>query len=121
MYDQDRFRKINCIDLSPLVIEQMQARNKESRPEIIYNVMDCRRLQFSDKTIDLVIDKATMDTLLCQEQPYLTVGRYLKEVQRILRLGGKFLLISTGDASKRMFHLKRSHLKFDVELVEVKR
>ncbi len=31
------------------------------------------------------------------------------------------MLISTGDASKRMFHLKRSHLKFDVELMEIKR
>ena len=69
----------------------------------------------------MVIDKATLDTLICGENPYLTVARYLKEVQRVLRVGGKYLLITTGDKTKRMMHLKRSHLKFDVEVFEVKR
>ena len=62
-----------------------------------------------------------MDTLLCSENPYLSVARYLKEVQRILRLGGKFFLVSTGNPQKRMLHLKRSHLSFEIETIEVKR
>ena len=83
--------------------------------------MNCQKLEFADKQLDLVIDKATIDTLLCGDKPFLTVARYLREVQRVLRVGGKFLLVSTGDKQKRMMHLKRSHLKFDVEIQEIKR
>lgn len=42
--------------------------------------MDCCKLYFPDKGFDLIIDKATIDTLLCGEKPFLTVARYLKEV-----------------------------------------
>ncbi len=83
--------------------------------------MNCLKLQFPDRGHDLIIDKATMDTLLCSENPYLTVARYLKEVQRVLRLGGKYFLITTGSPEKRMLHLKRSHLSFEIETKEVKR
>ena len=83
--------------------------------------MDCLKLNFPDRGHDLIIDKATMDTLLCSENPYLTVARYLKEVQRVLRLGGKYLLISTGTPEKRLLHLQRSHLSFQIEIVEIKR
>lgn len=121
MYDRDRFKKLIGIDLCKVVIEQMTERNAKVRPELKFREMDCLRLDFAERSFDLVIDKATLDTLLCGENPYLTVARYLKEVQRVLRVGGKFLLISTGDKAKRMMHLKRSHLKFEVEVVEVKR
>jgi ubiquinone/menaquinone biosynthesis C-methylase UbiE len=83
--------------------------------------MDCLKLRIVDKFFDLVIDKACLDTLLTGEKPYLSVARYLKEVQRVLRVGGKFFLVSTGDPEKRMHHLKRSNLRFEVEVAEVKR
>ena len=121
MFDNDKFTKMNCIDLSMIVINSMKERNKAVRPEIHFQQMDCTKMGYPDKFFDLIIDKATMDTLLTQEKPYLTVARYLKEVQRCLRIGGKFFLVSTGDADKRMRHLKRSHLKFDVECQEITR
>ena len=99
----------------------MVERNRAVRPSIKYLKMDCQRLHFADRSLDLVIDKATFDTLLCYEKPYLTIARYLKQVYRILRLGGKFLLITTGEPQRRLFHLKRTHLGFNIEISEIKR
>lgn len=97
MYDMDHFKKITALDWSPQVIDQMKTKNLQARPEISFEVADCLKMkQMDSKSFDLVIDKATFDVLLTYENPYLTVARYLREVQRILRIGGNFVLITTG-------------------------
>jgi ubiquinone/menaquinone biosynthesis C-methylase UbiE len=80
MFDHDRFANVNCIDTSAIVIKSMIERNQTMRPDLKFMQMDCTKLLFPDKYFDLVIDKATMDTLLTGDKPYLTVARYLKEV-----------------------------------------
>lgn len=100
----------------------MKTKNEATRPEISFEVADCLKMKSIDsKSFDLVIDKATFDVLLTYENPYLTVSRYLREIQRVLRLGGNFVLITTGSPDTRMFHLTREHLKFEIRHMEVQR
>ena len=92
MYE-DGFHNISNIDISNNAIEIMKNRN-EKRKEMTFEVMDVRNLKFKDSSIDLAVDKSTIDALLCGNSSYLNVAKMLKEVQRVLK--GKiifFLLI----------------------------
>jgi ubiquinone/menaquinone biosynthesis C-methylase UbiE len=77
--------------------------------------MDARDLKYGLSTFDLVVDKAMMDSLLCGDSPFLNVAVMLKEVQRVLKTGGVFILVTYGDPESRMSHLTRGHLNFDIK------
>ena len=92
MYE-DGYHNINNIDISNNAIELMKKRNLK-REEMTFEVMDVRNLKFKDSSIDLAVDKSTIDALLCGNSSYINVAKMLKEVQRVLK--GKiifFLLI----------------------------
>lgn len=44
---------------------------------MIYEVMDVTQMTYSDKYFDLVIDKSTIDALLCSEHPYIESAKML--------------------------------------------
>jgi ubiquinone/menaquinone biosynthesis C-methylase UbiE len=67
--------------------------------------MDCRDMPYEDKKFDVIIDKSTMDALLCGDQSFLNVAIMTKEVQRILKAGGIYLIISYGQPENRVVHL----------------
>jgi EEF1A lysine methyltransferase 4 len=48
------------IDFSPVVIEQMKAK----RPDLDWTVMDVRKMDFDKESIDVAVDKATLDAML---------------------------------------------------------
>ena len=56
--------------------------------------MDCFDLSFDDNTFDSVIDKSTLDTFLCSEEMFANIPRYLEGVNRVLKPGGSFLIVS---------------------------
>jgi ubiquinone/menaquinone biosynthesis C-methylase UbiE len=104
------FKNIYNIDLSNNVIRQM----KDRYPSMFWEVMDARELRYSNSFFDVVIDKATMDTLLCGESSNKNVAIMLKEVQRLLKNSGVYILISYGSPDTRMIHLQREHLGFEI-------
>jgi len=57
---------------------------------------------------------------VCGDRAILNVARYLKEVQRVLKLGSYYVLISLAPPEKRLHHLNRQHLKFEVRVEEVR-
>ena len=83
MYD-DGFHNIDNIDISNNVIQIMKNRNIK-RPEMTFQVMDVRNLKFDNSTIDLAVDKSTIDALLCGDYAFLNVAKMLKEVIRVLK------------------------------------
>jgi len=83
--------------------------------------MDVREIKYNDNTFDAVIDKSTIDALLCGEKSYLNVAIMLREVQRVLKVGGYYFIISYGKPENRMSHLERAHLDFKIELYTIKK
>jgi hypothetical protein len=77
--------------------------------------MDIRDLKFEDKSFDVVIDKGTMDALMCDRgdvwdpSPELIkeVKAEVDEVTRVLRVDGKFIYITFGQPHFRKPHLAR--------------
>ena len=43
----------------------MKGRNEEKRPIMKWDVMDCREMTYKNEFFDLIIDKSTIDALLC--------------------------------------------------------
>jgi len=79
--------------------------------------MDCTELKYEDDSFDFVIDKSTIDALLCSENSSVNVAKMLAEVQRVLKQGGIYLIISYGGPSNRIVHFERNHLDFTCEHV----
>lgn len=49
------------IDISETLISQ-----KKSVRELTYLLMDCTKMEFKDGLFDIVIDKSTLDSVLCK-------------------------------------------------------
>lgn len=82
------------------------------------NVMD---IKYQDNYFDFIIDKSTIDALLCGESSYLNVAIMLKEVQRSLKDDGHYMIISYGKPENRIVHLERPHLDFEIQIFTIKK
>lgn len=67
------------MDISSVCIEQMKDRNLKLRPHMKWDVMDVRELKYKDGFFDLIVDKSTIDALLCGDMAYLNVAIMLRE------------------------------------------
>ena len=83
--------------------------------------MDVRDIKYPDKHFDLAVDKSTIDALLCGERSFINVAVMMKEVQRVLKVGGIYMIISYGKPENRVFHLEREHLSFDINIYTIKK
>ena len=119
MYD-DGYYNIKNIDIAPNVIETMAKKN-ENREGMTWEVMDIRDMKYEDCMFDLIIDKSTIDALLCGDNASINVATMLKEVQRVLKIGGYYMIISYGAPENRCNHLERKFLDFDVSIYTIKK
>ncbi len=119
MYD-DGFHNIKNIDISKNVIKLMSERNKD-RTEMTYEVMDVRDIKYESNYFDLAIDKSTIDALLCGDEAFINVAKMIKEVQRVLKVGGYYMIISYGAPDDRLIHLKRKFEKFKIEILKIEK
>ena len=83
--------------------------------------MDVRDIKYQDKYFDIAIDKSTIDALLCGDNSFLNVAIMTKEVQRVLKNGGIYMVISYGAPENRVFHFEREHLAFDINIYTIKK
>lgn len=85
------------IDTSPLVLNQMHELNRIDRPDLQFLQIDASDMEkFSDGQFSVVIDKATLDAVLADESAAANeyVQRYWSEIDRVLRVGGRYLCVS---------------------------
>ncbi|KAI9054370.1 hypothetical protein LZ554_001533 [Drepanopeziza brunnea f. sp. 'monogermtubi'] len=87
-----------CVDFSQVVINAMKAKYAELGQ--LWIVMDVRKLELADDTIDVAIDKGTLDAFIHgsmwdpPQDVRTNVGAYVDEVARVLKPGGKWLYIT---------------------------
>lgn len=81
---------------------------------------DCTNMpEFEDNSFDVVIDKSTIDALLCGESSFIMTAKMMKEIQRIMKVGGVYIAISYGDPDSRQFHFEREFLSWDIKLYKM--
>lgn len=93
------------VDISPVVIEQMRIMDQLEGQT--WEVADCRSMpQYADGSFGSVLDKGTLDAVLCSSHGTADAVAYINEVFRLLEPGGVFLLISLGQPHARLTALK---------------
>lgn len=106
LYDQG-YTNITNIDSSDVVVNMMADRFKD-RDQMEFVQSDARNIsQIPDNTFDLIIDKALMDALLCSDDNIISVNRLVREMHRVLKPGGVYVVISHGAPDTRVGYLKR--------------
>ncbi|XP_008783274.2 EEF1A lysine methyltransferase 4 isoform X3 [Phoenix dactylifera] len=91
-------------------------------PQLKYMQMDVRDMNFfQDESFDCVIDKGTLDSLMCGTDAPLSVSQMLEEVNRLLRPGGIYMLITYGDPSVRIPHLNQAGCNWKIVLYIIPR
>jgi len=91
-YD-DGIQDVTCTDIDAGVIEEMRKFNQDLRPQMKYMQSDVRKMRgIPSKSFDIVVDKSTMDALLCAGKAMTT--RASGEIHRILKDAGLYLCIS---------------------------
>ncbi|CAO2822471.1 unnamed protein product [Amaranthus hypochondriacus] len=97
LYDAG-FHDITNVDFSKVVISDMLRRNVRDRPRMRWRVMDITSMLFDDGTFDVVLDKGGLDALMEPEFGTELGDKYLSEVKRVLKLGGKFICLTLAES-----------------------
>ncbi|KAL3537556.1 hypothetical protein ACH5RR_000922 [Cinchona calisaya] len=117
----DGYEDIMNIDISSVAIDMMR-RKYERVPQMKYMQMDVRDMSFfPDDSFHSVIDKGTLDSLMCGNNAAISAAQMLGEVSRLLKPGGVYLLITYGDPTVRIPHLNRPVYNWKIELYIIPR
>merc|ERR1712066_931736 len=119
MYEEG-FHNITNIDISMVVIKAMQEKYND-KPGMTYVQMDGRAMELPDAEYNVVIDKATIDSILCGEGSTHNAQKMLSEVSRILKPTGAYIAISHGQPSYRLTYLQRPEFCWHVKVFTVKK
>jgi len=87
------FHKLTNVDFSPVCIELLNERYERLGFERIKNVVQdiCDMNELADGSYDAVVDKATLDCLLCDETRF---GLALAQIDRVLNADGVYVMLS---------------------------
>lgn len=118
---KDGYEDIMNIDISSVAIDMMR-RKYEHIPQLKYLQMDVKDMSFfPDESFDAVVDKGTLDSLMCGASAPISAAQMLGEVSRLLKPGGIYMLITYGDPTVRIPHLSRPVYNWKTELYIIPR
>ncbi|XP_056619937.1 eEF1A lysine and N-terminal methyltransferase isoform X1 [Triplophysa dalaica] len=87
------YRHLTNIDISETVVSHMNQRNTERRPDLTFQQVDATETGFENGSFQAALDKGTLDAMASEEEGALA-GRMMKEVGRVLAVGGRYVCIT---------------------------
>ncbi|CAE7217585.1 EEF1AKNMT, partial [Symbiodinium pilosum] len=114
---KDGYTNLLSSDISQYAISEMEKLTAAEMPMAKWFVDDVTKMSLPDESVDVVVDKGTLDAVLIQTEPFLSAARMLKEVQRVLKEGGIYFLITHGRGDPdtwRLPVLTLPHLAFNI-------
>ncbi|KAE8714255.1 S-adenosyl-L-methionine-dependent methyltransferases superfamily protein isoform 2 [Hibiscus syriacus] len=104
----DGYEVVVNVDISSVVIEAMQAKYSNWQ-QLKYIKLDVRDMSpFQSGSFDAVIDKGTLDSILCGNNSRQNAAQMLDEVWRVLKEKGVYILVTYGAPVYRLGLLKES-------------
>eukprot|EP00928_Gymnodinium_smaydae_P079287 TRINITY_DN63255_c0_g1_i1.p1 TRINITY_DN63255_c0_g1~~TRINITY_DN63255_c0_g1_i1.p1 ORF type:complete len:227 (+),score=45.52 TRINITY_DN63255_c0_g1_i1:57-683(+) len=117
---EEGYQTITNIDISSVVVKAMQEKYRD-KPGMSYSQMDGRAMELADGSFDIVLDKATLDSILCGEGSTHNAQKYLQEASRVLKSSGVYIAISHGQPSYRLTYLQRPEFGWTVKIFTVQK
>lgn len=102
LYDAG-FQNVTSVDFSPNVIDAMKKKYNDTHPSLQWQIGDVRKLDcFSDESFDIVIDKACLDALVCDEgDPWSPNERTKNDMYATLKCVARVLKKNEGSNMNR--------------------
>merc|ERR1712070_79338 len=100
MYE-DNIKDITNIDISDVVIKDM-TRKCTAMDCMRWHCLDVLALPFGENDFEAVVDKGTLDSVLCGEGSTKNVALMCKHISRVLKPGGVYIVISYGQPDYRL-------------------
>lgn len=94
------------IDYSASVIKQLKCDLKgSSTASITYEYMDARKLKFNNQEFEFILDKGTIDAMLCDldDKGFKNVEMIFKEMLRVSKLQSAIMIVSHMDVESEEF------------------
>lgn len=99
------FHTVDNIDISETCVRAMEESHKELKG-VNWKVMDVLDMkEIPDATYDAVVDKATLDSILCGENSSANAAKMLTGISRVLKSVGVYFCVSYGQPDNRMTYL----------------
>ena len=110
MYDSG-YKTLQSMDYSPEAIHEMQ----EAYPHLVWKIEDVRNMSYATGQFDAIVDKGTLDCLFFLDETNESILKMLKEVYRVLKPDGRYVVVTCGCPMQRMdvFYANKE-LKWDV-------
>ena len=85
----------------------MEEKYRETYPKMVFRKMDAMNMKdFQNEMFNIVIDKGTLDAIMCSDN-FITNGqKMISEVYRVLQPGGKYICFTYGDPEHRKKHFE---------------
>merc|ERR1712166_42321 len=112
MYE-DNIKDITNIDISDTCIVDMKKRCV-AMEDMRWHTMDVLKLPFNEGAFEAVIDKGTMDSILCGEGSTKNVAVMCKHISRVLKPGGAYIVVSYGQPDYRMNYFDKPEYNWTV-------
>merc|ERR1712194_51909 len=120
MYEEG-FINLTNIDTSAVVVKAMAEKYRERLDGMVYTQMDVRQMELMDARFNVVLDKGSLDCILCGEASTLNVQKALNEIARVLDNKGVFICVSHGQPSYRLTYLQRPEFGWEVRVHTVEK
>jgi len=120
MIEEGGYKEIINIDISNNVISHMREMTKGIKG-LTFETMNVLDLKYDDKTFDAVIDKGTLDALLCGEGSTENGNGMLAEVSRVLKEGGVYINITYGAPSFRISYFEQTQYNWTIETLKIEK
>lgn len=114
----DGFRNLVSVDIAPAAVKEMQSRTADTMPDAKWMVDDALGMDLASQSVDVVVDKGTLDGILSLAAPFTSAMQVLGEVQRVLKVEGSYLLAisSAGNSEAQLLPLLAlPHLSMNVQ------
>ncbi|KAG1655286.1 hypothetical protein FOA52_007982 [Chlamydomonas sp. UWO 241] len=105
------FSSVTNIDISGIAIKKMRQLHAHIS-ELRYQVADVRDMsEFPGRSFDAVIDKGTLDAIMCGGSSASNAHAMIEECARVLAPGGVMVVITFGDPISRLAHFLYADFK----------
>ena len=98
--------KLYGIDFSKEVIKKLLSDKDMSNDKIVYEYMDATKLTYANELFDLILDKGTLDAVLCDKKSGIRNGlAVVSECVRVLKPTSKLMIVSNMGIDTERFEL----------------
>ena len=99
---RDGWQNLVNIDISDEVIKKMRDLHDKAGVICEWIEMDATQMSFPDHSFDLVVDKGTLDAVLCGTE-FTIPNKILREMVRVVKPERSVLLVTHGNVANRKF------------------